>query len=57
MNNLVKRIVQKELENHEELSEKKKKQADSRLEKLLEKICGKKNQYRSKEGKTSSYQM
>ena len=57
MNNLVKRIVQKELENHEELSEKKKKQADSRLGKLLEKICGKKNQYRSKEGKTSSYQM
>ena len=45
MNNLVKRIVQKELENHEELSEKKKKQAESRLGKLLEKICGKKNQY------------
>ena len=42
MNNLVKRIVQKELENHEEPSEKKKKQADSRLGKLLEKIRGKK---------------
>ena len=38
MDNLVKRIVQKELENQGEPSEKKKKQADSRLGKLLEKI-------------------
>ena len=36
MDNLVK-IVQKELENHGKPSEKKKKQAHSRLEKLLEK--------------------
>ena len=41
MDNLVKRIVQKELENQGEPSEKKKKQADSRLGKLLEKIRGK----------------
>ena len=34
MDNLVKRIVQKELENHEEPSEKKKKQVDSPLGKL-----------------------
>ena len=41
MDNLVKRVVQKELENQGEPSEKKKKQADSRLGKLLEKIRGK----------------
>ena len=41
MDNLVKRIVQKGLENQGEPSEKKKKQADSRLVKLLEKIRGK----------------
>ena len=41
MDNLVKGIVQKELENQGEPSEKKKKQADSRLGKLLEKIRGK----------------
>ena len=41
MDNLVKRIVQKELENQGEPSEKNKKQAESRLGKLLEKISGK----------------
>ena len=41
MDNLVKRVVQKELENQGEPSEKKKKQTDSRLVKLLEKIRGK----------------
>ena len=41
MDNLVKRIVQKELENQGKPSEKKKKQTDSRLGKLLEKIRGK----------------
>ena len=41
MDNLVKRIIRKELENHGEPPEKKKKQADSRLGKLLEKIRGK----------------
>ena len=41
MDNLVKRIVQEELENQREPSEKQKKQADSRLGKLLEKIRGK----------------
>ena len=41
MDNLVKRIVQKEFENQGKPSEKKKKQTDSRLEKLLEKIRGK----------------
>ena len=41
MDNLVKRIVQKELENQGEPSEKNKKQADFRLGKLLEKIRGK----------------
>ena len=40
MDNLVK-IVQKELENHGKPSEKKKKQEDSRLGKLLKKIRGK----------------
>ena len=38
MDNLVKRIVQKKLENHGKPSEKKKKQTNSRLGKLLEKI-------------------
>ena len=41
MDNLQKRIVQKELENYEKPSEKKKKQADFRLGKLLETIRGK----------------
>ena len=41
MDNLVKRIVQKELENQGEPSQKKKKQTNSRLGKLLEKIRGK----------------
>ena len=41
MDNLVKGIPQKELENQGEPSEKKKKQTDSRLVKLLEKIRGK----------------
>ena len=41
MDNLVKRIVQKDLENQGEPSENKKKQAESRLGKLLEKIRGK----------------
>ena len=41
MDNLVKRIVQKELENRGEPPERKKKQADSQLGKLLEKIRGK----------------
>ena len=41
MDNLVKRIAQKELENYGKPPEKKKKQADSRLRKLLEKIRGK----------------
>ena len=37
MDNLVKRIIQKELENHGEPPEKKEKGVDSRLGKLLEK--------------------
>ena len=41
MDNLVKIIVQKELENHGKPSEMKKKQEDSRLGKLLKKIRGK----------------
>ena len=41
MDNLVKRIVQKELENHGEPPEKKETQGDSRLGKLLGKIRGK----------------
>ena len=41
MDNLMKRIVQNELENHGEPPEKKEKPADPRLGKLLEKICGK----------------
>ena len=41
MDNLMKRIVQNELENHGEPPEKKEKPADLRLGKLLEKICGK----------------
>ena len=41
MDNLVKRLIQKELENQGEPSERKKKQVDSRLGKLLEKIRGK----------------
>ena len=38
MDNLVKRIVQKELENHGKTPEKRKRQANSLLRKLLEKI-------------------
>ena len=41
MDNLAKRIVQKELVNHGKPPEKKKKQAGSRLGKLLEEIRGK----------------
>ena len=44
MDNLVKRLIQKELENQGEPSERKKKQVDSRLGKLLEKIRGKEEQ-------------
>ena len=58
MDNLVKRVVQKELENQGEPSEKKKKQADSRLGKLLEKIRGKEEPVSNAIKKeTSSYQM
>ena len=44
MDNLVKRIVQKELENHGEQPENKKKQADSRLGNFWKRYVEKRNQ-------------